>query len=90
MSDTETKEKHSKRLYKEKVKIKKQLEIAKTAWIINPDETRKIQEPHRLSKMHAFNCGDPNCHMCGNPRKFFKEDTIQEKSFKQRKLYEED
>jgi hypothetical protein len=24
-------------------------------------------------------CGDSNCAMCGNPRKFFKEVTTQEK-----------
>jgi hypothetical protein len=38
---------------------------------------------HRLSKVHATTCGDPNCAMCGNPRKFFKEKTIQEKRLEQ-------
>jgi hypothetical protein len=26
-----------------------------------------------------MNCGNPNCVMCGNPRKVFKEPTQQEK-----------
>ena len=34
---------------------------------------------HRLAKIHATTCGDSNCVMCGNPRKFFGEPTVQEK-----------
>lgn len=32
-----------------------------------------------LSKTSPFTCGDSNCAMCGNPRKFFGEKTIQER-----------
>lgn len=38
---------------------------------------------HRLAKTHATTCGDSNCAMCGNPRKFFKEKTIQEQRHEQ-------
>jgi hypothetical protein len=30
-----------------------------------------------------MNCGNPNCVMCANPRKVFKEKTIQEKRLEQ-------
>lgn len=56
--------------------INRQKRIAKLSGI-------PVRAPHRLSKMHATNCGDPNCAMCGNPRKFFNEPTIQEKKFLQ-------
>lgn len=34
---------------------------------------------HRMAKTHPFTCGDSNCAMCGNPRKFYNEPTIQER-----------
>ena len=36
---------------------------------------------HRFHKKNALNCGDSNCVMCGNPRKFFNEKTISERRF---------
>lgn len=56
--------------------INRQLKIAKTCGL-------STNNPHRFSKMKATNCGDPKCAMCGNPRKFFNEKTIQEKRFNQ-------
>jgi hypothetical protein len=52
--------------------IERQLEITKTFGL-------NVEEPHRLHKKNALNCGDPHCAMCGNPRKFFKEKTLQER-----------
>jgi hypothetical protein len=40
-----------------------------------------INEPHKFAKHHAMDCGNPECVMCGNPRKVWKEKTIQEKRF---------
>lgn len=80
MSDEITKEKRSKRIYSDEVKSKKQLKIAKEFGV--PEK-----EAHRYNKKHAMNCGNPNCVMCGNPRKFFGEKTIQEQSFEQLKLW---
>ena len=37
------------------------------------------RQPHRLAEAPVFNCGNSNCVMCGNPRKFFGEVTLQEK-----------
>ena len=76
MSDPNTKFKKSKRLLKTTAAVDRQVSIAKEVGI----HARKGQ-PHRYAKMHSLNCGDPKCYMCGNPRKFFKEPTLQEKKF---------
>lgn len=85
MSNEDTKELRSKRLYAEEVKIQKQVKIAKAHGLSDKDKT--IKEPHRLAKHHAMDCGQPGCVMCGNPRKIFKEPTMQEKSFDQTKAW---
>jgi hypothetical protein len=76
MSAQEDKQKRSKRLHQKDTHVKKQYKIARTY-------NAELKNPHRLHKMHAMNCGDPNCFMCGNPRKFFGEKTIQELKFEQ-------
>jgi len=63
MSKDEDKIKHSKRLHKAWTAIKKQLRIAKSHGLTKP-----IEEPHRLAKHHAMDCGIPHCPMCSNPR----------------------
>ena len=35
--------------------------------------------PHRYHKVSGMTCGSSRCMMCGNPRKFFNELTMQEK-----------
>jgi len=78
MSTDQDKFKHSKRLHKDHVAIEKQLKIAKSHGIAN----KVVEEPHRLAKHHAMDCGVPNCPMCSNPRhnKTVKDHlTIQEK-----------
>ena len=84
MSDEESKEKRSKRLHQEQTAIKRQIQIAKTH--LTPDSY--IAEPHRYHKHHVMNCGNPKCHMCGNPRKLFKDKTTQELSFEQTDKWE--
>ncbi len=79
MSDTETKLKTSKRRHKDETAVKKQVKIAKAHGLTN----KAIKEPHRLAKHHAMDCGQPGCVLCGNPRKIFKEKTVQEKKFEQ-------
>ena len=78
MSKDQDKFKHSKRLHKDHTAIEKQLKIAKSHGIAN----KVVEEPHRLAKHHAMDCGVPNCPMCSNPRhnKTVKDHlTIQEK-----------
>jgi hypothetical protein len=83
MSTEEDKFKKSKRILKDENAIRKQLKIAKAHGFPTGPE-------HRLSKVHATTCGDSNCMMCGNPRKFFGEPTIQEKRFDQKQLREDE
>ena len=80
MSDELSKVYHSNRIHQKETYIKKQCMIAKAH-----NMQVKAGEEHRLAKHSATTCGDSNCVMCGNPRKFFKEPTIQEKKFDQTK-----
>jgi hypothetical protein len=72
MSTEQDKYKNSKRRLKDENAVKKQIKIAKEFGV-------PVTEPHKFAKRHAMNCGNPNCVMCGNPRKTFKELTQQEK-----------
>ena len=78
--DEQAKIKHSKRILQKENYVKKQVKIAKAHNI-------PVEEPHKLQDHAAVNCGDPTCTLCGNPRKVFKEPTVQEKSFKQTQLW---
>lgn len=74
MSDSDTKEQHSKRIHNKKTAVKRQVKIAKSHGI-------EVTQPHKFAKHHALDCGQPGCMLCGNPRKIWKEKTIQEKKF---------
>ena len=75
MSTENDKFKKSKRLLNDGNAIKKQLKIAKSS-----GNTKYVEEPHRLSKQHAMDCGNPGCALCGNPRHTHKDTlTPQEK-----------
>ena len=76
MSNEDQRFKHSKRLLKEDSAVKRQTKIAKAYGI-------EVKEPHKFAKHHAMNCGNPRCVMCANPRKVFKEKTIQEQRLEQ-------
>lgn len=76
MSNEIDKVKNSSRRHRDESAINRQVKIAKEFGI-------KVEEPHKLVKHHVMNCGNPKCIMCGNPRKMFKEKTIQEKRFDQ-------
>lgn len=71
MSTVQDKFKNSQRRLKDEAAIAKQRKIARAHGFPTGPE-------HRLAKVHATTCGDSNCVMCGNPRKFFGEKTIQE------------
>lgn len=76
MSSQRQKIKHSQRLQRKHATIKKQIKIAKS-------HRMPVTDKHRFVKQHAMNCGRPNCMLCANPRRTWKERTIQEKSFDQ-------
>ena len=76
MSNEDQRFKHSKRLLKEDNAVIRQTKIAKAHGI-------EVKEPHKFAKHHAMNCGNPKCYMCSNPRKVWKELTLQEKKLQQ-------
>lgn len=77
------KSKHQERIQQKENKIKKQLKIAKAFDIPN-------KEPHKLLKRSVLSCGNSRCVLCANPRKTFKEKTIQEQKFEQTAQWKED
>ena len=69
---------NSQRRHRDETAVKKQIKIAKAHGLTNKDKA--IKEPHRLVKHHAMVCGNPDCYLCGNPRKTHKDKlTAQEK-----------
>jgi hypothetical protein len=78
MSNETAKFLNSQRRHKTDVHIARQVKIAKAHCLTNRDKA--IKEPHRLSKHHVMDCGNPHCYLCGNPRKTHKDKlTAQEK-----------
>jgi hypothetical protein len=75
MSDPDSKAKKSKRLQKTHNAIAKQLKIAKTAFSHNH---KVVEQPHRLAKHHALDCGNPECLVC-HSEKVFHKPTLQER-----------
>lgn len=90
MSDTESKIKKSKRIHDEQNHIKKRARVIRERSAYLWPEHAMVKQPHRLHKISGVNCGNPNCFLCGNPRKIFHERTIQEQSFEQEKLWSEE
>ena len=84
MSNDVTKENHSKRIHQKQTYVKKQTRIAKAHGL-----PIKGGQEHRLQDHAAVNCGIPGCVMCANPRKIWKEKTVQEKRFYQNKLWDD-
>lgn len=78
MSNDTAKFLNSSRRHKNDVAIARQVRIAKQHGLTMRDKA--IKEPHRLAKHHAMDCGNPECYLCGNPRKSHKDKlTAQEK-----------
>lgn len=66
MSNEQAKLKNSTRRHRDESAVKRQVKIAKQHGFQHNDDVMK--QPHRLSKHHAMDCGDPGCMLCGNPR----------------------
>jgi len=82
MSFEEDRMKRNKRIQTKQNAIKRQSKIAKSNGL-------DVKQSHRFAKHHAMDCGNPKCMLCGNPRKLYKEPTIQEESFKQTESWDE-
>ena len=66
---------NSRRRHKTDMAISRQVKIAKSH-----GSNSDVKQPHRLAKRHAMDCGNPECYLCGNPRKTHKDKlTAQEK-----------
>jgi DNA repair exonuclease SbcCD ATPase subunit len=77
MSAQDFKTKHSQRRYQSECKQLEQQKIAKLHGI---EDTSK----HYYNKHHALDCGNPQCPVCGNPRRTHKHTlTYQEQKFYQ-------
>ena len=77
MSNDTAKFLNSRRRHKNDVAVARQVKIAKSHGTFNQ---ANIKQPHRLVKHHAMDCGNPQCYLCGNPRKTHKDKlTTQEK-----------
>jgi len=89
MSDETTKFTVSRRRQKTDTHIEKQIKIAKQHNKI-PEYNRLVEDqPHRFAKHHAMDCGNPQCPLCGNPRKISKDKlTYQEKRDTQLRLFD--
>ena len=71
---------NSKRRHKTDVAISRQVKIAKNHYHVKSEYNPTLDQPHRLAKHHAMDCGNPRCYLCGNPRKTHKDKlTAQEK-----------
>ena len=66
---------NSRRRHKTDVAIARQVKIAKSHATYNQ---RNIKQKHRLAKHHAMDCGNPQCYLCGNPRKTHKDKLTQQ------------
>lgn len=73
MSDNRTK--RAKRLQRTANAIKKQVRIAKSLGM-----THVLDQPHRLAKHHALDCGNPECLVC-HSEKVFRKPTLQKRKF---------
>lgn len=58
---------NSQRRHRDQSAIKRQVDIARQHGLGFDDTV--IREPHRLVKRHSMDCGQPNCSLCGNPRR---------------------
>lgn len=90
MSDQLAKEKHSRRLHDDETHIKKRQKLLKAKSAYLWPEHVATKQPHRLHKVSGMNCGNPNCVMCMNPRRGWKERTVQEQSFDQTRKWTDD
>ena len=81
MSTEHDKIKHSKRQQQKENHINRQMNIRKVHSFADygTPGVASHESPHRYHKVSGMTCGDSNCFMCGNPRKFFDERTQQEK-----------
>jgi hypothetical protein len=81
MSNEDNKAAHGRRIQQKNRHIARQVRIRQAHKF--PAINTKVDSSHRYHKTSGVTCGDSRCAMCGNPRKFFNEPTMQEKRWLQ-------
>lgn len=84
MSNEDDRKKHGERVSQKQTKLDRKMKMAKAY-----GQEHALKNPHKYHKTSLFNCGNPKCVMCMNPRKAFDEKTMQERKFDQKELYDE-
>lgn len=82
MSNDTAKSARGRRLLQKNRHIARQMAIRKAHSFPNVSNVGQ-ESPHRYHKRSGTTCGRSTCAMCGNPRKFFDERTMQEKRLMQ-------
>lgn len=78
MSGPTDKIKNSRRRQCDENAVAKQLRIAKQHHTPGTVPSLAEKQPHRYTKHHAMDCGNPECYICGNPRKTHKDKLTQQ------------
>lgn len=84
MANEYDKQKHGERFFQKVKKLVRKLKIAK-----DYGYEHVVKDGHKYHKKSIVSCGNPNCIMCMNPRKGFKEKTMQEKRFEQTEKFDD-
>jgi len=85
VSNQSQREKHGERFFQKIKKLARKLKLAKEYGY-----EHALKNPHKYHKASLFNCGNPKCVMCMNPRKAFGEKTMQERKFEQTEKLKDD
>jgi hypothetical protein len=85
VSNQSQREKHGERFFQKIKKLARKLKLAKEY-----NHEHALKNPHKYHKASLFNCGNPKCVMCMNPRKAFGEKTMQERKFEQMEKLKDD
>ena len=85
MSTEQDKSKHSRRIQQKQNHVARQMKLQRHIFGDQP------KEGHVYHKLSFATCGNSNCYMCGNPRKFTGELTMQEQRlFQDRVNFQDD
>ncbi len=84
MANEYDKQKHGERFFQKVKKLIRKIKIAKEYGY-----EHVVKDGHKYHKKSIVSCGNPNCIMCMNPRKGFKEKTMQEKRFEQTEKFDD-
>lgn len=78
MANEFDKQKHGERFFQKVKKLARKVKLMRDYhW------DTAFTNPHKYHKSSPFNCGNPKCVLCMNPRKAFGEKSMQERKFEQ-------